>query len=201
MLLENIDSNGVVRHALIDSGHSINFNGIRLLFQKHNVKKLEFFCITHSHADHYGCAIYFLNNFPVDLIIMKEFDAKWSPDGYQSHYEKIIMKAIEKNIKILGVSYVSLGSSEYSPSRSEAFKTAITKAKEENFIYFNENNTTLQFGSAKIRIMNWQIFDIEGNLYITGQSKLQRDKYNGENENSIKYYYFKEIKRHFFLET
>jgi glyoxylase-like metal-dependent hydrolase (beta-lactamase superfamily II) len=133
MLLENIDSNGVIRHALIDSGFSINFNGIRLLFQKHNVKKLEFFCITHSHGDHNGGAIHFLNNFPVDLIIMKEFDSYWSPGGSQGQYEKIIMKAIDKNIKILGVSYVSLGSSEYSPSRSETFKTAITKAKEENF--------------------------------------------------------------------
>ena len=198
MLLENIDSNGVIRHALIDSGFSINFNGIRLLFQKHNVKKLEFFCITHYHGDHIGSALYFLNTFPVDLIIMKEFDDKWSPGGDQSGYEKIIMKAIDKNIKILGVSYVSLGSSEYSPSRSETFKTAITKAKEENFIYFNESNTKFQFGSAMIRIMNWQIFDIEGNLYITGKSTLQRDIYSGENQNSLGVLLFQGNKKAFF---
>ena len=47
-----------------------------------------------------------------------------------------------------------------------------------------------QFGSAEIKIMNWEIFDTEGNLFITGKNekdgkKVYRDIYEGENENSL----------------
>ena len=56
-------------------------------------------------------------------------------------YERIIVKAIEKDIKILGISFESLGSEEYSPSQSEDFKNKIQNAKRENFEYFNENNS------------------------------------------------------------
>ena len=200
MILENIDSNGVVRNALIDSGFSSNTNGIYILFERHNVKKLEFFCVTHSHSDHNGSAIAVLNKIQVDLIIMKEYDHYWSPGRTQDHYENIIIKAIEKNIKILGVLYISLNSDEYSPSRSNSFKKAAENAKEENFTYFNENNTLFQFGSVEIKIINWQIFDKEGNLYITGQSKLPRDiyTYSGENQNSLGILFFQGNKKGFF---
>ena len=33
---------------------------------------------------------------------MKEFDQHWSTDGYQLMYESIVLKEIEKDIKILG---------------------------------------------------------------------------------------------------
>ena len=46
--------------------------------------------------------------------------------------------------------------------------------------------------------MNWQIFDVEGNLYITGKSKLQRDIYHGENENSLGVLLFQGNKKAFF---
>ena len=39
---------------------------------------------------------------------MKEFDVHWSPGGAQGQYQNIIVKAIEKDIKILGISYISL---------------------------------------------------------------------------------------------
>ena len=49
-------------------------------------------------------------------------------------YEKIISKAIEKNIKILGISFESLGLDEYSPLQTDNFKNNIIKnAKKENF--------------------------------------------------------------------
>ena len=38
---------------------------------------------------------------------MKEFDVYWAKDGYQEGYEKILAKAIEKNIKVLGTSFES----------------------------------------------------------------------------------------------
>ena len=198
ILLENIDSNGIVRHALIDAGFSYNSNGVCSFLEKHNVKKLEFFCITHSHNDHDGSSIAIMNKFQIGIIIFKEFDLQWSPDGNKGQYERIITRAIEKNIKILGISYISLFSDEYSPQRSDGFKKAVENAKEENFIFFNENNTSFQFGSAKIKIMNWQIFDVEGNLYITGQSQLPRDTYSLENQNSLGVLLYQGNKKAFF---
>ena len=117
-----------------------------------------------------------IENYEIEKLIMKEFDLKWSPDGTQKMYEDIIGKAIQKNInKILGISYLSLISEEYSPSRSENFKNKLIKnAKEENFEYFNEENVNFKFGSSFIQIMNWEIFDSEGNLFITG--KLNNNK-------------------------
>ena len=48
--------------------------------------------------------------------------------------------------KVLGTSYESLVSDEYSPSRSNNFKSAIVNAKKENFEFFNEKNTSFNFG-------------------------------------------------------
>ena len=156
ILLENIDSNGNITHALIDNGRKINNSVVCDFLKKHNVEKLSFLCITHSHGDHNGDSMSVLNQFKVDLIIMKEFDNKYSSnDGSQGMYENIIAKAIEKNIKILGVSFESLGSEEYSPTQSDNFKNnKIKNAKKENFEYFNEKNVILEFGSAEIKVMN-----------------------------------------------
>ena len=137
ILLENIDSYGNITHALIDTGRKINNNTFVVcdFLKKHNVKKLSFLCITHIHDDHNGNTISVLNEYKIDLIIMKEFDNKWcSKDGNQYKYENIIEKAIEKDIKIFGVSFESLGSEEYSPSQSDNFKNNIIKnAKKDNF--------------------------------------------------------------------
>ena len=205
ILLENIDSDGNITHALIDTGRYINGGVVCKFLQKHNVENLSFLCITHSHQDHNGDTISVLNKYKVDLIIMKEFDNKWSSnDGYQTMYENIIAKAIEKDIKILGVSFESLGSDEYSPSQSDNFRNnRIKNAKKENFEYFNEKNVILKFGSSDIKIMNWEIFDSEGNLFVTGKDsingkKMYRDIYTGENENSLGILLFQGEKKAFF---
>ena len=101
---------------LIDTGRYINDGAVCKFLEKHKVKKLEFLCITHSHGDHNGDTISVLEKYKVDLLIMKEFDIHWNTEGYQQMYERIIVKAIEKDIKILGISFESLGSEEYSPS-------------------------------------------------------------------------------------
>ena len=176
ILLENIDLNGNIIHALFDTGRKVYEGVVCKFLQKHKVKKLEFLLITHSHGDHNGDTISVIENYEIDKLIMKEFDLKWSPDGTQKMYEDIIGKDIQKNInKILGISYLSLISEEYSPSRSENFKNKLIKnAKEENFEYFNEENVNFKFGSSFIQIRNWEIFDSEGNLFITG--KLNNNK-------------------------
>ena len=206
ILLENIDSNGNIKHALIDTGRYVKSGAICNFLEKHKVKKLEFLCITHSHDDHNGNTISVLEKYKVDLLIMKEFDLVWSTDGYQLMYESIVLKAIEKDIKILGISFESLGSEEYSPSQSEDFKNKIQNAKREKFEYFNENNISLVFGSADIKIMNWEIYDTDGNLFITGQNikdgkKVFREIYHGENANSLGILLFQGNKKEFLQET
>ena len=75
ILLENIDSNGIIRHALIDTGRYVDDDGVVCNFlKKHNVQKLEFILITHPHGGHNGNTNSVLNNYKVDLLIMKEFD-------------------------------------------------------------------------------------------------------------------------------
>ena len=203
ILLENIDSNGNIRHALIDTGRYVNGGAVCKFLEKHKVKKLEFLCITHQHLDNSGDTISVLQKYEVNLIIMKEFDKKWCNDGNQSMYESIILNAIEKNIKILGISFESLGSEEYSPTQGDDFKSKIQNAKKENFEYFNEKNISLEFGSADIKVMNWEIFDTEGELFVTGKNikdgkKVSRDIYAGENENSLGILLFQGNKKAFF---
>ena len=207
ILLENIDSNGKVRHALIDTGVFAYNEEIVIFLDKHKVQKLDFFCITHSHLDHNYNAVAILNKYPVDILIMKEFDMFWSEKEnpqFQNMYERILTKSIEKNIKILGVSFESLVSDEYSPSLTENFKKNVIKnAKKENFEYFNENNTSFDFGSAYIELMNWEIFDTEGNIFITGQNgkdgkKVYRDTYTGDNQNSLGLLLYQGDKKAFF---
>ena len=183
-------NNGNIHHALIDTGRKVYEGVVCKFLEKHNVKKLEFLLITHSHGDHNGDTISVIEKYEIGKLIMKEFDLKWSPDGTQKAYEDIVSKAIEKKIKILGISYISLFSEEYSPSRSDKFKNELIKdAKEENFEYFNINNVCFKFGSSIIQIMNWEIFDSEGNLFITGKNngkkKIYRDIYTNENQNSM----------------
>ena len=203
ILLENIDSNGNIRHALIDTGINI-IGAVCNFLEKHNVQKLEFLCLTHSHLDHTGSAVSVLEKYKVDKLIMKEFDIFWAKNGNQLMYEKVLAKAIEKGIKVLGISFISLGSAEYSPSESEDFKNnQIKNAKKENFEYFNENNTSFEFGSADIKIMNWEIFDTEGNIFITGQNnkdgkKVYRDIYEDDNQNSLGILLFQGDKKAFF---
>ena len=191
ILLENIDINGNIIHALIDTGRKVYKGVVCKFLQKHKVKKLEFLLLTHMHIDHNGDAVSVIKNYEIDKLILKEFDSKWSPDGTQKKYEKIIINAIKKNIKkIIGVSYESLISEEYSPSRSDEFKKEIINSEIKNYFeFFNKNNTNFLFGSAQIQIVNWEIFDTNGNLFspeINTKNKIiYRDIYDNENCNSL----------------
>ena len=74
ILLENIDLNGNIVHALIDTGTKIYEEVITNFLKKHNVKKLDFLCITHQHSDHIGNALSVIQNYEIYTLIMKEFD-------------------------------------------------------------------------------------------------------------------------------
>lgn len=211
ILLENYDSDGNKIYGLIDAGRkieTIDNDGnsstlVKDFLKNHDVEKLEFLAITHSHADHNGDALTVLENFEVSKIYMKEYDYKWSP-GEQKIYEKIIQQAINKDIKVIGVSYLSLKSSEISPSRSQNFIQSISSAKEslfESFYYNGENdtNTMFTFGSATIQIFNWEIFDATGKQYITGvTTNATKETVPNENNNSIAFLLKQGNKKAFF---
>ena len=201
ILLENYDKNGNKVYGLIDTGRKItvkdkngeNSTVVVEYLKNHGVDKLEFLLITHSHGDHNGDALSVMNNFEIDRIYMKEFDKTLVTDGTtQTTYENIIKLAIEKNIKVIGTSYLSIISAEITPSRSEDFiNNYVPSAKEENFegFYYNsdtDNNIIFSFGSAKLRIFNWEMFDEDGNQYITGiTTDSKREIVSNENNNSL----------------
>lgn len=212
ILLENYDANGNKIYGLIDTGRNLaknDTNGnastvVKEFLKKHGVERLEFMAITHSHSDHNGDALTVLDNFEVNRIYIKEFDKNWSPSGTQNIYEDIIEKAVAKNIKVIGVSYLSLTSNEISPSRTSEFIKNTRNAKPELFesFYYNnieDTNIIFPFGSAKVQVFNWEMFDEEGNQYITGVTNgATREIDENENNNSIAFLLTQGNKRAFF---
>ena len=72
----------------------------------------------------------------------------------------------------------------------------------ENFESFNKDNVNFKFGSSFIQILNWEIFNSEGNLFIPennkSEKKIYRDIYTGENQNSLGVLLFQGNKKAFF---
>jgi len=120
---------------------------------------------------------------------MKEYDNYYISTSFGNNptmYENIIKKAIEKNIKIIGISYEAITSNELTPSSTDDFKNVIKNAKKENFEGFNSTNTSFNFGSASIKFFNWEIFDENGKqIYSEQLSKREREVVEGENNNSL----------------
>ncbi len=214
ILLENYDSFGNKVFGLIDAGRDIakpDVNGVNSsvvveFLKSHGVKKLDFMAITHLHIDHMGDAVSVLKNFKVDKIYMKEFDASYVTDGTpQSNFENIIKLAIDKDIKVIGTSYLAVTSREVSPSLTDDFiANYVPRAKEENFerFFYNSevnNNIVFKFGSSEIRIYNWEMYDEDGNQYYTGiTTDKSREVVDNENNNSIGLLLTQGMKRAFF---
>lgn len=195
ILLENYDSNGNKIYGLIDTGREIVENDeeekettvVKKFLQSHEVEKLEFVIITHSHGDHNGDTLNIFNEFNVKTLYMKEYDYTYSTNGTQDNYESIIKSAVEKNINIIGVNYLSTVSNEISPSATSDFVSYMkqNENKKELFTPFNENNTKFTFGSSNIQLLNWEIFDTDGNIYTTGISTTTKETVSDENANSL----------------
>ena len=204
ILLENYDQNGVKHYGLIDAGNKRDENGkvvtsVKNFLKKHGVTKLEFFMVTHNHTDHHGDALDVIDNFQIDKIFINAYDKKFSTNQEDSTiYENIIKKAIAKNIKVVGVSYGAIKSTTISPSLTNSFIQSTANAKESNFIEFNNNTTkNISFGSAKIQIFNWELFDKNGNqIYVKKTankweyktekgSTSTRETITNENNNSL----------------
>lgn len=147
ILLEN---NG--KFGLIDTGSSATQNQVIEYLKGKGVKQLEFMLITHCHFDHMGAALKVMQTFPIQTLYIKEYDEDYVVmyKGHQEAYNNIIELAKNKKIKIIGVS--SIGEE------------------------FNQNNTKIVFGSAKMQILNWEI-----KCNLDGSKKIVND----ENENSL----------------
>ena len=194
ILLENYDAEGNKIYGLIDAGRNLTKNDkngnpskVAVEFLKdHNVETLEFFLLTHIHGDHIGMAIDVLDNFTVNKLYMKEFDKEWSPSGSGS-FENIVKKTIEKNVHVVGTSYISLISKTISPSLSTSFIEYVNaNANPDLFesFYYNtdeDNNIKFSFGSSNIKIFNWEMFDENGEqLYTSDENGGQYITSTGE---------------------
>ena len=228
ILLENYDNSGNKKYGLIDAGRKIEINNntttsVKEFLNNHGVEKLDFFAITHSHADHTGDALTVINNFEIEKIYMKEFDKKWAQSGNSNIYENILKAVINKNknlaedkqIKIIGVSYEALFSEIISPSRSSSFINFLNENKniietmQNNFSEFNTSNIEFNFGGSQIKIFNWEIFNENGEqLFISNENGGQYITTNGqvserefdsdENNNSIGLLLMQGTKKAFF---
>lgn len=195
ILLENYDSNGNKIYGLIDAGRKITTTDeegekstvVKEFLQSHGVEELEFVIITHSHVDHNGDILTVLNEFDVKTIYMKEYDNTYSPSGTQYIYENILKLCVEKNINIVGISYLSTISNEISPSATSSFISYMEQNENKKTLFssFNENNTSFKFGSSNIQLLNWEIFDTDGNVYTTGISTSTKETVSDENANSL----------------
>ena len=144
--------------------------------------------ITHAHTDHLGNAEQVLENFNVDTLYIQEADNAWSTNTQQEKFQNLIEKAVDKNVrKIIGISWAFLTHSEYSPSFDETIRNKIisNSSNQSRFEAFNETNTVFNFGSSTIQLLNWQLFDTNGNQYITGVTTNTTREKKGENNNSI----------------
>ena len=194
ILLENYDSNGNKVYGLIDTGNPItDDNGNQLpvvkdFLEDHGVTSLQFMLITHAHSDHIGNAVQVLENFNVDTLYIQETDNAWSTSIQAEKFKTTIEKAVDTNVrKIIGISWSFLTHSEYSPNFSETLRNKIISnpSNQSRFEAFNETNTVFSFGSSTIQILNWQLFDTNGNQYITGVTTDTTREVKGENNNSL----------------
>lgn len=147
ILLEN---NG--KFGLIDTGDSTTKNQVIEYLKEKGVKQLEFMLITHCHFDHMGAAIPIMQAFPIKTLYIKEYNEDYVVlnKGHQTTYDNIVKLAQTKKTKIIGV-----------PQMGEAF---------------NQNNTKITFGTAKMQILNWETkYNPDGT----------RKEVNDENENSL----------------
>lgn len=187
---------------------------------------LDFFVITHCHDDHVGTdakkAISVLNNYKVKTLYIKEYDLSISNSvNLQKYYEDILTAAINNETKVIGVSPESLtnivtvngkdeileGDYRISKSQSIEFRNFVLSKIDiikNNFYGFDNNNIYFLFGSAKIKIINWEMFYNDGTKYKSGTKPIyetngkQRLKTKGENSNSIGLLLIQGNKRAFF---
>ena len=194
ILLENYDSNGNKVYGLIDTGNPItDADGNQLpvvkdYLENHGVTSLQFMLITHDHTDHIGNAVQVLENFNVDTLYIQEVDKAWSTNCQAELFEETIEKAVDRNVrKIIGISWSFLNQSKYSPNFSKALRNKIISnpSNQSRFEAFNETNTVFSFGSSTIQLLNWQLYDTNGNQYITGVTTDTTREVKGENNNSI----------------
>lgn len=167
-----LEKNG--HFGLIDSGrietNSENYRGLLVnqFLKDHGVEKLDFFLITHIHTDHIGGAEAVLNEFPVDTLYIQQFDT--SLNTSQKLYKNVIRAALVKSgegnfnkpIKIVGTNLDNLMKMDGWSKLN--WKTWFNANEDSTIEAFNENNTIFDFAGEEMHILNWSLYDENGNF-------------------------------------
>lgn len=88
----------------------------------------------------------------------------------------------------MGVSYSSLSNLSFCPSASSSFFEFMqncTDTEKSKFSAFTQENTEFSFGSSKIKLYNWELFDTQGKIWNPEVSQSIRETVSYENNNSL----------------
>ena len=102
---EMVMSDGKV--LLIDSGTKEAGNKVVQYLKNHGIKKIDYFVVTHGHADHMGGAVDVMNNFEIDMLIMSDVPEDLMPTnkGYTEFLKTIGEKGLKITIAKVGTKY------------------------------------------------------------------------------------------------
>lgn len=196
VLVEYEEGNGTKKYGMIDAGRKIQTQegastAVLDYLSEHDADSLEFLLISHQHSDHYGDAATVLSSVPVRTLYMKQYDQLFSSEGAQRSYEAILRAAISGGVKIVGVDPRSVDLSfslleDVCPSMTDAHKEWLAKHPEAPSLCkaFDEDNVAFTLGNASFRLVNWQAWDANGNLWNM-EGEAQHEIVTSENHNSL----------------
>lgn len=144
---------------LIDTGRGININNIIIYLKSIGISKLNYLIITHGDEDHIGGALYLIDNFKVDNVILNKGD-------YTELEVELITHLKNKNIKytnninkipLLGSYMYLLNTKEFSNENDNSIVTYFeyqkykflfmgdSSSKTEEYLINNYNLTNISF--------------------------------------------------------
>lgn len=84
---------------LIDAGDVDSYAAIDAYLKAQNIKKLNYFILTHAHADHIGSADEVIRNYPIENIIMPKYSEENMPTS--KVYEDLLYALSESSAKVI----------------------------------------------------------------------------------------------------
>ena len=169
ILLEKDGHFGLIDSGRIDT-NSDEYRGmiVNQFLKNHGVEKLDFFLITHIQTDHIGGAEAVLNEFPVDTLYIQQFDKNLKLN--ETYYKNIIRKALQKSgkgnfnqpIRIVGTNLENL--KKLTGWETVNLLSTFSANSNSTIEAFNENNTIFDFAGEEMHILNWSLYDENGNL-------------------------------------
>lgn len=84
---------------LIDAGDVDGYDAIHTYLQSQNVKEIDYFILTHAHADHIGSAVKILENYTVHNVIMPKYSEANMPTS--KIYEDLLYALSDSEAKVI----------------------------------------------------------------------------------------------------